>query len=257
MKMTESAREMRKEIVAEIPEFPSMPTTALKAKKLLDAAQVDFDELAQAIVRLGTRQVSQMVVGLAGASLLDTEIEGYDMGPRAMWKHALAVAIGSSELTKHLEKEDPDAAFTAGILHDVGKVALANFVHANADTIEQIAFEKNVPFNVAERFVLGIDHAELGAMLMDEWDLNEKITRVIRWHHSPNKCEANFSLTDIVHVANAVTMQAGIGTGIDGLHYNLCEDAVDRLGVTSDYMDDFALEIETRLEKISDIFDEE
>lgn len=287
MELSESAKTKRKEIIGQLSEFPAIPTAALQAQKLLNAAQVDFDKLAriirndqaltanllrlantisyggrqrietvgQAIVRLGTRHVSQMVVGLAASSLMQQRLEGYDMGPKDLWKHALAVAIGASELTKNLEMDDPDLAFTGGILHDVGKVALANFVHAKADTIEKIAFDKNVSFHVAERVILGVDHAEVGAMLMDDWGLTEHLVNVIRWHHEPNKCSENCTLVDVVHISNAVTMQAGIGTGIDGLHYKLYPEAVDRLEVPEDILEGLSLEIEGRLEQLSDAFD--
>lgn len=286
--MTKKAKKKREEIVAGIPEFPSVPAPALKVQRLLKSSEVDFSKLAkiirndqaltanllriantvsfggrrkietvgQAIVRLGTRHVSQMVVGLAAASLMERKIEGYEMGPKALWKHALAVAVGASELARRLDMEDADVAFTGGVLHDIGKVALGNFVKANADTIESIAFEKNVSFRLAERVVMGIDHAELGSLLMENWGVTERLARVIQYHHDPGECEDVHGLVDLVHVANAIAMQAGIGTGIDGLHYQLCTEAVERLGMSEELMEEFPLDVKSRLDNMSDIFGE-
>ncbi len=288
MKLTESATKKRQQIIDRIPDFPSIPTAALKVQQLLKSSNVDFNKLAkiirndqaltanllriantvsfggrrqietvgQAIVRLGTRHVSQMVVGLAAASLMEKEVKGYEMPPKALWKHALAVAIGASELARSLDMEDPDVAFTGGMLHDIGKVALGNFVECNVDSIERLAFDKDVSFHVAERAVLGINHAELGSLLMKEWGLTERLVRVIQYHHDPDGCEDVNSLIDLVHVANAVAMQAGIGTGIDGLHYQLCNNSIERLGISEELMDEFPLEIEERVNNISDIFGE-
>ncbi len=286
MKLPESAKAKRQEIINEIPNFPSIPTAAVQARELLQDPEVDFDKLAeiirvdqaltanllriantiafsgrrrvdtvdQAIVRLGTRHVSQMIIGLSAAPLMKKEVQGYDLGPQELWKHALAVGIGAEQLAQQKDLEVPDIAFTAGLLHNIGKVALGTFLDADVEKIRAVAFKKEVSFHLAERVVLGIDHAELGSLLLEDWGLSDKLISVARWHHEPDEMPGEHKIVDLVHIADAVAKQAGIGAGTDGLHYGLSDNAIDRLGVTRDDIDQVLLEVESEIEEISELF---
>lgn len=282
--LTEKRRE---HILKQIPSLPPLPTAAVKVRELLREPNPDFDEIADAIrydqaitanllkiantvafggrrqvttvkqtlVRLGTKRVSQIVMGVAAAPLLKSEVEGYDLGPEQLWKHAMAVGIGSEELAKKQETNAAEVAFTAGLLHDIGKIALGTFIDADGDEIKSQAFDKGLSFQKAEQNVLGIDHAEVGARLLDHWDLPEEHVQVVRWHHEPDQASENASVADLVHVAELVCMQGGIGAGTDGLHYRHSAEAVQRLELNRDMAEALLLDIETTLEEMSGLFD--
>ncbi len=274
------AQKRREDILTEITSLPTLPSAAVKVRKQLQQPDPDFEQVAktirydqsltanllniantiafagrrqvttvkQALVRLGTKRVSQIVMGITAAPFLKKEVEGYDLGPEQLWKHAIAVGIGSEELAKKLDTATPEVAFTGGLLHDIGKVVLGNFVDTDGGEIKSLAFEKGLSFHKAERSVLGIDHAEVGARLLDHWDLPEQHVKAVRWHHEPDRLTENRSVTDLVHVAELVCMQGGIGSGTDGLHYHHSSHAVQRLGITRDMAETLLLEVETKEE---------
>ena len=283
-----TAQNRREEIIEKIPTFPSIPTAAIRVRRLLAKPEVDFDELAdlirydqaltanllriantiafggrqkvttveQTLVRLGTRHVSQMVTGIAAAPLLKKEVQGYDLAPEQLWKHAMAVGIGAEELARHQDTRVPELAFTAGLLHDIGKVALGTFLDADVDEIKSAAFDHGLAFQAAERRVLGIDHAELGARLLRHWGLPDELVLAARWHHEPDEHPGDYRVVDLVHVADGLSLQAGIGAGTDGLQYNHCSDTLDRLNVTRHLIEKVLLEVESELEELRDLFGE-
>ena len=73
--------------------------------------------------------------------------------------------------------------------------------------------------------VLGVDHAEVGAHLLEHWNLPGEVVRATRWHHEPERATTSCGLVDVVHVADVICMNCGWGLGRDGLQYRLDEDA--------------------------------
>jgi len=254
----------REAILSEIRLVPSLPTVVLKVRRLLRDPDVSFSELSraielepdlpanilrlansayfgfqrtvgsvrEAIVRLGTQRVYHLIIGFAVAPLARRPVEGYALPADALWEHSVATAIGAECLATALEISCPDHVFTAGLLHDIGKTVLGPFVKEHGEQIGQIAQEEGVPFDAAEQRALGIDHAEVGALLLERWNLPTEIVTVARWHHDPNQVAEDRTVTDLVHTADALNLAAGIGAGIDGLHYRACAESADNLKLT-------------------------
>ncbi len=146
-----------------------------------------------------------------------------------MIDHLVAVAIGAEQLAKELHFTAPQYTFTAGLLHDIGKVVLGTFIEVDAEPILQRAFEEQLSFERAERAVLGIDHAEVGAALLESWHLPEEIIAPVRWHHAPDDAAGDFLVADLVHAADTLSIQCGLGVGIDGLNYRVSPSVMTRL----------------------------
>ncbi len=255
----------REEILSSIHDVPSMPSAALGAVGLLQDPEADMaeligviehdpgltanllriansayyggagtiDSLRQAIVRLGTKCILQMVVASAAAPLIIPEIKGYGLSPGDLWKHSIAVAVGTERLAEALGLPVPEYAFTAGLLHDVGKMVLGTFLEVDAGPSLELAQQEQVSFDVAEHRVLGIDHAEAGAALLERWQLPAEIVCVSRWHHDPNSLTGDTFVADLVHAADALCLMGGIGAGSDGLQYRPSRQVAERINLTT------------------------
>ena len=79
--------------------------------------------------------------------------------------------------------------------------------------------------------MLGTDHAEIGALMLETWSFPPKLVSAVRWHHDPDSAPETNSMTDIVHVANVLCLMIGIGIGVEGLHYEPSVLATKRLGI--------------------------
>lgn len=173
----------------------------------------------QAIVRLGTRQLLPLLLAAGVAARLSRPVRGYDLAAGALWERSLSLAVASHEVARSMGHDPPPELFTTGLLADVGKLILGEFLEADVAAVQSLAFEQGMPFDEAERSVLGLDHAEVGGRLLKLWGLPEPVVQAVRYHHRPHLAETGRELAEMVHVADALCMMIGIGCGSDGLHY--------------------------------------
>lgn len=253
----------REAILARVRDLPDMPASAVMVSKILRGGDVELSEvekainydpgltanvlrlansayfagpkrigsIKQAIIRLGINRIYNILIASSVAPMTKQAVKGYDLSPGDLWRHSVSTAIGVEEVASVLEIEVPDIAFTAGLLHDLGKIILGTFVEIDAKPIMNLAFEEGLSFEEAENRILGIDHAEVGAYLLQHWQLPQAIVDVVRWHQQPENLEGEKTIVDLVHVADALSMIGGIGAGSDGLNYRVSEGVVERLGM--------------------------
>ena len=135
--------------------------------------------------------------------------------------------------------------------HDVGKLVLGTFVDVDDEPIKELVDADGLPFNEAERMVLGVDHAEVGAHLLEHWNLPAEVAAAARWHHEPSQCDDAFrGLTDVIHVADVICLNCGWGLGRDGLQYRLDEDVTANLKLKSGDAQEAAAQVMVGLEEL-------
>ncbi len=211
---------------------PSLTSNVLKfANSALFGGTGKIKSVKDATIRLGTKNIFQMVVASAIAPFANEKVSGYDLDKGALWEHSVAVATAVKVLAKELEMKVPEYVFTAGLVHDIGKIALGNFVEIDSEKIMSEAFNEGISFESAERNILGLDHAEVGAVLLESWNIPNEIVDVVRWHHDPSGPDETNPIIDLIHAADVMCMTAGIGAGTDGLNYTLSKESLDRLGL--------------------------
>jgi putative nucleotidyltransferase with HDIG domain len=208
----------------------------------------------EAITRLGTNRIFQMVLCMSVAPLVRKPVKGYDMESNGLWKHSIAVAICAEQLARILKIPNSEEAFTAGLLHDMGKILLGTFVEIDDEPIKELVQNESLSFNEAERRVLGIDHAEAAAELLQYWKLPENVVAAARWHHNPEEADEKYrNIVDLVHVADILCIRMGWGIGSDGPLYCLNEAASERLGVHSGLEDEVTDKVGAAIDDLKDI----
>ena len=210
--------------------------------------------IRQAVVMLGWKRLVRIVLATCVNAVMDKPIPGYDLPPGELWRHSVAVSVTAEGLMKELNLAEDDEIFTAALLHDLGKLVMGEFVAEDLDSIRLTA-EKGVPFQMAERAVLGTDHAEIGGMLMEKWSFPSKFVEAVRWHHEPDSAETPSSFIDIVHVANVLCLMLGIGAGIEGLHYQPSVAATKRLGLKPRQLEVVASQTLQWVDELSNVFE--
>lgn len=167
--------------------------------------------VAEAITVLGLRTVRGAVTaaGLAGSFRRHPSFDQY-----TFWRHSLGSALCAQALATELGRDDADLAFTVGLLHDIGRLALASAFASAYGDVEQWRHEQDCPLGDAEYAVLGIDHAEVGGLIARQWNFAPAIVDAIRQHHVP-PASAELTLTGIAHVADAIAHALGLAGDAD------------------------------------------
>ncbi|MFC1467891.1 HDOD domain-containing protein [Verrucomicrobiota bacterium] len=174
------------------------------------------------------------------------------MEPGALWDHMLATAVASELLARELGIKAPPQAFTAALLHDIGRLVLGTNLEVDVDPILELAEEEDIPFQEAETRLLGVNHAEVAAELLNNWKLPESLSETIRWHLDPNGFPGEDKLSvDLLHASNAITMLRGIGLGIDGYSYALCKETEERLQLTPELIERLLSNLDDEIEKLT------
>ena len=161
---------------------------------------------ADAVLLLGMQTTAALVLGIEAFAQLD-RLNATEFPVEALWAHSQNVAQGARTAAQYFTREGAIAhdAFTAGLLHDVGKLALAmNFPEEYHFALAMASEKRTAPW-VAEKEVLGATHAEAGAYLLSLWGLPCSIIRAVAEHHNePAQLESEFDARTAVHLANVI-----------------------------------------------------
>lgn len=160
-----------------------------------------IDAVRDAINILGLRQIGSLVLA-AALTLQFEKLHGQSLHMEAFWRHSIGCAAAARLLALRIGL-DEQAAFTAGLLHDVGRLVVDS--HHPLEAAQAIAWaeQNDMPHCEAERILLGIDHTELGAWVCRHWRFTSDVIEAIGGHHHPPTAGAP-SLIDVVHVADAI-----------------------------------------------------
>lgn len=211
------------------------------------------DSVQQAIVYMGIDQVVDLVWMSSGAENLKKKQDGYDLEEGDLWRYSVSSALIACELAERRKLENPHFIFTAALLKDIGKVVLSQHV---ADSIQKINFlvaNHGYSFREAEKAVIGIDHAELGAAAAEKWGFSPKMVEMIRNHHMPEELSTLDMATSIIYLADTLCMMIGIGVGSDGLAYRFRKDVVEMLGFSDRDIQEIMAGFGDKLRKVEDL----
>ncbi|MBC3809552.1 HDOD domain-containing protein [Undibacterium seohonense] len=167
---------------------------------------IKVSTIQQAIALMGVETVKQMVLSAALSGCFpENNCKGFDH--KAFWRHSNAVAYVSKLIARRMNFNE-DVAFTSGLLHDIGLLALVTLYPKEFE--EVIAYRKtglSTQFE-AERKILGIDHAAVGEALAVEWNFSDVMKNAISGHHQPEQPGLGF-LPSIIHVADGIAHMLG------------------------------------------------
>jgi putative nucleotidyltransferase with HDIG domain len=217
---------------------------------------------AAAIAYLGDRLVLAVALNSAAGRVFERPLEGYAAEPGALWRHCLRTAIGARELAPHcVHPLDADTAFTAGILHDIGKSVLSRFLHPELrEALEGAPVPSLGPeaanrpevanYLALEAQAVGMDHSEVGDLLAEHWKLPPALRAAIRYHHGPlGAPPGERPLCWAVHLADALALMGGTITGSDGLAYLLAPEWKDEVRLGGHELERIMLKVEDDFEK--------
>ena len=187
----------------------------------------------QALLLLGYDEVLNLVLSLAIGTTLRGAMPGYVIEANGLWRHAYMAATAAENVVRlkpNLAVDAP-AAFTAGLLHDIGKSVIAEAMTGKTQILIRQHMSGHVWGSIAaEREVLGTDHAEVGACLLHVWRLPDWIVEAVANHHEP-VFEPEPQLSAVVHLANRIAHLAEADPGSQTYAFRSDEPVVRVFGI--------------------------
>jgi putative nucleotidyltransferase with HDIG domain len=224
------------DIAREISVDPSLTADLLK---LVNSAQFMLpkrvDNIVEAVKLVGTKGVRNLLYSYGTQKVLGEKYSEM----RTMWTHAYRAAFYAYILAKSFKrrKELLDDVYVGGILHDLGQIVIASLHPDLLDRITRVCRDKGIPAKLLEDFSVGLNHAEVGALIAKKWNFPEQLVSAIRYHHDPLQAPPQYrDIVYSVYLANAI-----------------CDIERDRMGfdqLQPIVLKDFGIEAEEQLTRI-------
>lgn len=174
-----------------------------------------IDSIDRALLVLGDVRLLQLVLSTSLENLLAHERRGYSLCKGGLSLHAMGTALLSGRLAGMAGIVPADLAYTAGLLHDIGKVVLDQHMAAAYPLFYRKTREDGLSLVDAEKELFGMDHAEAGDLLAGNWNFPDNLRAAIRCHHRPEDADGYVELAHTVCLADAVMSRflAGLKRG--------------------------------------------
>jgi putative nucleotidyltransferase with HDIG domain len=270
------------DIISQIKDLPSLPAVVMELLSSLDGDDIDIATIAKKVaydqaltaktlrlanaansgrqVKVTTIQHAITFLGFQTVRNLITTaaVTGCFPGGRcpgfndkAFWRHSIATATCAKIIARHLGFNQ-DYAFTAGLLHDIGRLVMVTLFSENYAQVLRYRTEHDCHLIQAEREVLGFTHVIVGTALAEYWNFSETMQSGIAGHHAPDTPGAGF-LATIIHVADAITHGLDLSQQTDDLVPPVSLSAWHTIGLTAERSVDIFRETEVQLGEVSRI----
>jgi putative nucleotidyltransferase with HDIG domain len=211
-----------------------------KVIKLCNTALIGLrkkvDSIERALIVLGEKKLLQLVISASVQSLFSEAMMGYSLCKGGIFQHAVGTGVVAQELAAFTGRSPIDLAYTAGLLHDIGKVPLDQYMTAQAPFFYSAANTADGDFSLLEKERFGISHTEAGARMGERWLLPDNLVDVIRHHHYPEQATVDQDLTTLVYIADLLMSKFQAGNEFEKLDAAQLTPCLTRLGLAPQHL---------------------
>jgi len=230
------------------------PGSAAAVLQLANSAyfgRTKCDALNEAFLRLGTREISRIVVGGIVGRWASAPVAGYGWELGGLCAHSFTVAIAAEAIARERGAACQKMAYTAGLLHDVGKLGMAYACAQHFDHVRKLQKDSDISWRELEYSVFGFDHTDVGAALMRRWNFPLSLVAVAEFYPRPQFVTGpDQELVLLVHAAKNLATNIGVGVGEDGFLNEMNAPLLLEQGYTADFFNSLLPDIVTEMEKI-------
>lgn len=217
------------------------------------AAATPTADLHEAVTRLGFQQVYKIVTAAAGARMMGSSQQGYGLMEGELWKHSVAAAIAAQLIARKLG-DNENVAFTAALLHDIGKTILC---HSITDAYAKLIKETDTNGSSlleTETKLFGVNHAEVGGQLLQHWKFAPNVVASVWFHHAPRGAGPHQRLASVVYLGNMIACFMGHGYGHSAFAMRARSEVMSTLSLNSKSIPEFMVETFEQIELIDALF---
>ncbi len=263
----------KQEVVSLIRQLPTLPQALLELQKLLTLPNVSVEQVervirtdpaltanilrlansaafglsrkvadvAQAVTLMGFKVLTNLASTAAFSKAIPPEFPGYRLTAPQFLRHSFVVGVLSESLASALAQKTPGPYFTAGLLHDIGKLVLGTFVATHNQELCSRLESEQLSFVQVEREVLGVDHGQVAAWVGEHWHLPSELIAAAELHHLPDDAAPDVKpIVDVVHVADMTAHCLGFGADLGELARSIHKGSFERLKLSPDLLEKVA-----------------
>lgn len=171
------------------------------------------ESIQAAILTLGIQRIEDILLGNCFSRMIPEE--KWVVDPCVFWRHSFGCALVCQEFAKRIKYHDPEKAYLAGLLHDLGIIVNSLAYTEEYRGVLAACVQSGHPLNEQEKETLGFTHSESGVILAQSWKLPAEIAEVIEWHHDAEKGPAGNALIAITHLGDLLCRVRGLGYGYE------------------------------------------
>lgn len=195
------------------------PALSSKVLRVANSAFYGFPQkiatISSAIVILGFANIRNIVLTASIANMVPLKGGSGHFDRLDFWKHSLACGITSKLLAKRSGMKNVEEVFLWGLLHDLGKIVLDEYFKEEFACVISLAEREGILIKYAEEEIFGVDHAAVGAIVGEKWNLPQALLKVIRFHHNPPLANESMRMVALVHLSDVLCRAIGMGDGGD------------------------------------------
>ncbi len=170
----------------------------------------EISSVARAVTVLGFNEVRNLVVALSLSGSFSCDLTVDEFNIRQLWLHLVATARVAQLLAQQIPTLKPDEMFTAGLIHDLGRVLSCLYLQEEMRQIIETSRNEGLSMLESERRS-GLSHAEVGTFLATKWGFSDLLASVVRYHHAPAGAGNHEQAAALVFLADGITKKLGLG----------------------------------------------
>ncbi len=218
----------------------------------------EISTVDMAIVVMGFNAVKEMGLSLSVFDVFKdlSNVKHFDV--TEYWQHSIGCGVAAKMLAQHYYQAIAGEAFVSGLLHDIGKIIVNQYLHEEFVQIIDAVSEQKSTFDEAEQDILGVTHGQIGSWLVDKWRLPRLISHAIKYHHTPWEAKNSQVIIALINIADHLCHVCNVGSSgriklpqIDENTWNILE--INGISLLPDSIDELINEFFIELDKTETI----
>lgn len=247
-----TAKEMREVVQGD-------PALAAKILKIVNSAFYGLPSqvasLERAILMLGLTSVKNLALATSLSQLIKGGTVSDRFGARDLWLHCVAVGVAARELAKVAKAPQPDEAFVAGLVHDMGLIVAQQIFPGKLKAVAETCSQTPQNFCATEHRLMEVDHQELGGALAARWKFPPGLRSAIAYHHDPRLLQPEYQRNAAtVYIADTLCCTAQYGFYLSAQDQELSDDVLELAGLKHGQLAPVMEELPARVEEAEQVF---